>query len=74
MKSLQKTLERLDKTLEAANMKLSSITSKVMTVTTRLILDALVGGQTDPATLALVIAGAAGNALEHLRALMEGGG
>ena len=28
----------------------------------------------DPATLALVIAGAAGNALEHLKSLMEGGG
>lgn len=28
----------------------------------------------DPATMALVIAGAAGNALEHLRDLMEGGG
>ena len=28
----------------------------------------------DPATMALVIAGAAGNALEHLRDLMEGAG
>lgn len=28
----------------------------------------------DPATMALVIAGAAGNALTNLRALMEGGG
>lgn len=28
----------------------------------------------DPATMALVIAGAAGNALEHLRSLMEGAG
>jgi uncharacterized protein YndB with AHSA1/START domain len=28
----------------------------------------------DPSTMALVIAGAAGNALEHLRVMMEGGG
>lgn len=28
----------------------------------------------DPATMALIIAGAAGNALEHLRDLMEGAG
>jgi len=28
----------------------------------------------DPSTMALVIAAAAGNALEHLRDLMEGGG
>lgn len=32
------------------------------------------GADADPATMALVIAGAAGAALEHLRALMEEGG
>lgn len=30
------------------------------------------GADADPATMALVIAGAAGNALEHLRSMMEG--
>jgi len=34
---------------------------------------AVYGADADPATMALVIAGAAGNALEHLRDLIEGG-
>ncbi len=32
------------------------------------------GADADPATMALVIAGAAGSALEHLRTMMEGAG
>lgn len=32
------------------------------------------GADADPSTMALVIAGAAGNALEHLRSMLEGAG
>jgi len=31
------------------------------------------GADAEPATMALVVAGAAGNALEHLRTMLEGG-
>jgi transposase len=65
-------MQRLDKTLEAANMKLSSITSKLMTVTTRLILDALVGGQTDPATLAQLAKGSLRTKIPELERALAG--
>ena len=32
------------------------------------------GADAEPSTMALIIAGAAGNALQHLRTMMEGGG
>jgi transposase len=65
-------IQRLDKTLEAANLKLSSITSKVMTVTTREILDELLAGQTDPATLAQLAKGRLRGKIPQLERALAG--
>jgi transposase len=45
-------VNRLQQTLEGANLKLGSVASDVMGASGRAILDALLGGQTDPAQLA----------------------
>lgn len=65
-------IQRLDKTLEAANLKLSSITSKVMTVTTRQILEELLAGQTDPATLAQLAKGRLREKIPQLERALAG--
>ena len=65
-------IQRLDKTLEAANLKLSSVTSKVMTVTTRQILEQLLAGQTDPATLAQLAKGRLREKIPQLERALAG--
>ena len=45
-------MQRLQKTLEDANIKLSSVLADVTGVSGRAIVEALVAGETDPATLA----------------------
>lgn len=65
-------IQRLDKTLEAANLKLSSVTSKVMTVTTRQILEQLLAGQTDPATLAQLAKGRLRDKIPQLEQALAG--
>jgi transposase len=47
-----KVIQRIQKVLEGANIKLSSVASNVVGLSGRAILDALVGGETDPSVLA----------------------
>ena len=60
-------INRLQKVLEDANLKLASVASDVMGVTGRAILNELVQGHTDPATLAALAKGR----LRQKRALLE---
>ena len=50
-------INRLQKVLEDANIKLSSVVSNIMGVSARAMLEALLAGQTDPATLAALARG-----------------
>ena len=63
---------RLHKTLEGANLKLGSVTSKVLGVSTRQILDALLGGTTDPAVLADLAKGKLRAKLPQLERALRG--
>lgn len=60
-------VNRLQKVLEDANLKLASVASNVMGVSGRAILEQLIQGQTDPATLAELAKGR----LREKRALLE---
>lgn len=50
-------IQRIQKVLEGANIKLSSVASNVVGLSGRAILDALVGGETDPSVLAALAQG-----------------
>jgi transposase len=60
-------VNRLQKVLEDANLKLASVATDIMGLTGRLILQQLIAGETDPATLAQLAQGR----LREKRALLE---
>lgn len=64
--------QRLDKVLESANIKLSSVTSKIMTVSTRLMLDELLAGKTDPKALAQLAKGRLRDKIPQLERALAG--
>ena len=45
-------IQRLDKVLQDAGIKISSVTSKVLGTSTRMMIEALIAGETDPAQMA----------------------
>ena len=47
-----RTIQRLEKVLQDAGIKLTSVSSTILTKSGREILEALLGGETDPAVLA----------------------
>lgn len=65
-------IQRLDKVLEAANLKLSSITSTTLGVSVRLMLNAMLAGQTDPATLAELAKGRLREKIPQLKRALAG--
>jgi transposase len=65
-------LNRLQKTLEGANIKLGSVATDVLGVSGRAMLEALVAGTTDPATLAALARGKLRNKLPQLERALAG--
>lgn len=65
-------MQRVEKLLEDAQIKLSSVVSQLFGVTGRLILDALVAGQRDPAVLAQLAKGRLRPKTAQLREAMRG--
>lgn len=65
-------VQRIHKTLEDANVKLASVVSNVVGVSGRAILDALVAGETDPATLAKLAHARLRASPESLREALHG--
>ncbi|MBV8870228.1 MAG: IS110 family transposase [Acetobacteraceae bacterium] len=65
-------VQRLQKTLEDANLKLSSVLTDIMGASGRAILEALIAGETDPATLAALAHRLVKAAPERLRAALRG--
>jgi transposase len=64
--------QRLDKVLQDAGIKLSSVASRLLGASGRAMLDALVGGSTDPQALAELARGALRKKLPALRDALEG--
>lgn len=65
-------VNRVQKVLEGANIKLASVASNVLGVSGRAILDALVEGQSDPATMAELAQGSLRTKREQLTKALEG--
>jgi transposase len=65
-------VNRVQKVLEDANVKLASVASSVMGVSARAMLEALLAGTTDPATLAELAKGRLRSKREALTAALEG--
>ena len=63
---------RLHKVLESANLKLASVATDVLGRSGRLMLDALLGGEQDPAVLAELARGRLRTKLPELRQALEG--
>jgi transposase len=63
---------RIQKVLQDANIKLSSVASQVMGVSGRAMIQAMIAGTTDPATLAGLAKGVLKNKSEQLREALEG--
>ena len=64
--------QRLDKVLQDAGVKLSSVASRLLGVSGRAMLEALVEGTRDPATLAALARGTLRKKLPALRAALDG--
>jgi transposase len=67
-----RTVQRLDKILQDAGVKLNSVASKTLSVSSRLMLDALVAGQRDPAVLAEFAKGRLRAKIPALREALDG--
>ncbi len=65
-------VNRLQKLLESANLKLSSVASNVLGVSGRKMLEALLGGSSDPEVLASLARGSLRKKLPLLRQALEG--
>ena len=65
-------IQRLEKLLEDAGIKLSSVASEITGVSGRAMLEALVGGTTDPEVLADLARGSLRNKLPALREALQG--
>jgi transposase len=65
-------VNRLHKTLEGANIKLAAVASDVLGVSGRAMLEALAGGDTDPATLAALAKGRLRDKLPALERALAG--
>jgi transposase len=65
-------VQRLQKTLEDANIKLDSVISDIMGVTGRAMLEAVIGGESDPAKLAALADPRIKTAPEKLREALHG--
>lgn len=65
-------VQRLEKMLQDAGIKLSSVASRVMGVSGRAMIEALVGGTTDPAVLAELAKGRLRRKLPELEEALEG--
>ncbi len=65
-------VQRLDKVLQDAGIKLSSVASQVLGVSGRAMLDALVGGTTDPEVLAELAKGRLRSKIPALKEALEG--
>ena len=65
-------VNRLHKLLESSNVKLSSVATDVMGVSGRLMLDAILGGNAEPAVLAELARGRLRKKLPDLRKALEG--
>jgi transposase len=65
-------VQRLEKVLQDAGIKLSSVATRVLGASGRAMLDALVGGTTDPAVLAELARGRLRSKLPALREALEG--
>ena len=65
-------VNRLQKTLESANIKLACVATDVMGVSGRAILEALIGGQTDPAAMAELSRGRLRKKRDELAQALEG--
>lgn len=67
-----RVVNRLQKLLENANIKLASVATDVMGVSGRMMLDALVGGQTEPAVMAELAKGRLRNKIPELEKALAG--
>jgi len=67
-----RAVNRLQKTLEDANLKLASVVADVTGVSARAMLDALLGGQTDPQVLAALAKGKLRQKTEQLQKALAG--
>ncbi len=65
-------VQRLHKVLEDAGIKLSSVASKVLSASGRAMLEALAGGERDPAVLAELAKGRMRSKIPQLREALEG--
>jgi transposase len=67
-----RTVQRLDKILQDAGVKINSVASKTLGVSSRLMLEALVAGQRDPAVLADLAKGKMRVKIPTLREALDG--
>jgi transposase len=67
-----RTIQRLDKVLQDAGIKLTSVTSETYSVSARLILEALLGGVSDPAVLANLAKGVLRKKIPQLQEALAG--
>jgi transposase len=65
-------VQRIDKVLQDANLKLGSVLSDIMGQSGRAILDAIVGGETDPGKLASLVSSRAKTPREKIGAALRG--
>jgi hypothetical protein len=65
-------VQRMQKTLEDANIKLDSVISDIMGMTGRAMLEAVIGGESDPAKLAALADPRIKTAPEKLREALHG--
>jgi len=65
-------IQRIQKTLEDANLKLASVLSDILGVSGRAILEALIGGETDPDQLLTLVQRGVKAPAERLRAALTG--
>jgi transposase len=67
-----RAIQRLDKVLQDAGIKLTSVTSETYSVSARLILEALLGGTTDPVVLANLAKGVMRKKIPQLQEALAG--
>jgi transposase len=67
-----RTVQRLDKILQDAGVKINSVASKTLSVSSRLMLEALVAGQRDPAVVADLAKGRMRAKIPTLREALDG--
>ena len=65
-------IQRLEKVLQEAGIKLSSVASRVLGVSGRVMLEALIGGITDPEVLAELARGRLRSKIPALKEALEG--